>query len=65
MRTFTVSTLLALIGGFCVGLVLSNIIGIIGSRAVGIRFLFSPYVLAIACAVVVPIVDMLIRGRSR
>jgi hypothetical protein len=64
VRTFTVSTL-ALVGGFFAGIVLSDIIGIIGFRAVGIRFLFSPYVLAIACAVAVPIVDLLIRGRSR
>jgi uncharacterized protein DUF5957 len=64
VRTFTVSTL-ALIGGFFAGIVLSDIIGIIGFRAVGIRFLFSPYVLVIACAVVLPIVDMLIGGRSR
>jgi hypothetical protein len=64
VRTFTVSTL-ALVGGFFAGIVLSDIIGIIGFRAVGIRFLFSPYVLAIACAVVLPIVDMLIGGRSR
>ncbi len=56
---------LALVGGFFAGIVLSDIIGIIGFRAVGIRFLFSPYVLAIACAVVLPIVDMLIGGRSR
>jgi len=64
MSTFTVGAL-ALIGGFFAGIVLSDIIGIIGFRAVGIRFLFSPYVLAIACAVAVPIVDLLIRGRSR
>jgi hypothetical protein len=64
VRTFTVSTL-ALVGGFFAGIVLSDIIGIIGFRAVGIRFLFSPYVLAIACAVGLPIVDMLIGGRSR
>ncbi len=64
MRTFTV-TVLALIGGFFAGIVLSDIIGIIGFRAVGIRFLFSPYILAITCAVAVPIVDLLIRGRSR
>ena len=64
MRTFTLGAL-ALIGGFFAGIVLSDIIGIIGFRAVGIRFPFSPYVLAIACAVAVPIVDLWIGGRSR
>lgn len=58
---------IAPIGGFFGGLVLSQIIGIGGlllfDRAVGIRFL--PLYLAVVCAGVAPIVDVLARRRSR
>jgi hypothetical protein len=51
------STVLAVIGGLVAGLVLSEIIGIIGvlvfGTAAGIKFL--PVYLAIACAVATPV----------
>ena len=66
MRMVTV-TMIALIGGLVGGLVLSEIIGVIGilllDRAVGITFL--PLYLAVACAGAAPIVDLLVRRRSR
>lgn len=64
MRAFVV-TVLALIGGFFVGIVLSDVIGIIGFRAAETRLLFSPYVLAIVCVVAAPIADVLVRRGSR
>ena len=49
---------LALIAGFCLGMVLFQIIGITGllvfDRAVGIKFL--PIYSAVVCGVIVPIV---------
>lgn len=66
MRTLAV-TVSALIVGLFAGLVLSEVIGIVGflvfDRFVGIRFL--PILLAIACAVAAPIVDRRVRQRSR
>jgi len=66
MRTLAVSVT-ALIVGLLAGLVLSEVIGIIGflvfDRFVGVRFL--PILLAIACAVAAPIVDRRVRHRSR
>lgn len=66
MRTGKV-TMIALIVGFFSGIVPSEIIGAVGilllDRAVGIRFL--PLYLAIACAGAVPIMDLLVRRRSR
>lgn len=58
---------LALIGGFFVGIVLSELIGILGvlvfHRAVGIRFL--PIYSAFACAAVALIVDLAVQSKSR
>ncbi|MDP9371411.1 MAG: DUF5957 family protein [Chloroflexota bacterium] len=66
MRMLTV-TMIALIGGLVGGLVLSEIIGAIGilllDRAVGIKFL--PLYLAVACAGAAPIMDHMVRRRSR
>ncbi len=49
---------LALIAGFCLGMVLSQIIGITGlllfDRAIGIKFL--PIYSAVICGLVIPIV---------
>ena len=65
MRTLTV-TLVALIGGFLAGIVLSELIGITGfllfDRAVGLRFL--PLYLAIACAGAALVVNLLRRRRA-
>ena len=65
MRTLTV-TLVALIGGFLAGIVLSELIGITGfllfDRAVGLRFL--PIYLAVACAGAALVVDLLPRRRA-
>ncbi|WP_020574219.1 DUF5957 family protein [Actinopolymorpha alba] len=62
MRTVAVAAL-ALVGGFIAGIVLSEIIGILGmlifDDAVGIRFL--PILLAVLCAVLAPIADQRIR----
>jgi Family of unknown function (DUF5957) len=62
MRT-VVMIVCGLIGGFLGGLILSELIGIVGvllfDRAVGIRFL--PLYLAVVGAVVAPIVDAQIR----
>ena len=66
MRTLAV-TVSALIVGLLAGLVLSEVIGIVGflvfDRFVGIRFL--PVLLAIACAVAAPIVHRRVQHRSR
>ena len=66
MRTLAV-TIFALFGGLVGGLVLSEIIGIIGvlvfDRFVGLRFL--PLILAAGCAVAAPILDRRLRARSR
>lgn len=66
MRTLAV-TIIALVAGLVGGLVLSEIIGIIGvlvfDRFVGIRFL--ALILAAGCAVAAPILDRRLRARSR
>ncbi len=65
MRTVTV-VLLALLGGFVGGIVLSEIIGLVGvllfDRPVGIRFL--PLYLAGLSAIVVPVTGAIVRRRS-
>ena len=65
MRTLTV-TLVALIGGFLAGIVLSDLVGITGfllfDRVVGLRFL--PLYLAVACAGAALVVDLLRRRRA-
>jgi hypothetical protein len=66
MRTVGV-TVLAIIGGLVAGLVLSEIIGIVGmlgfGTAIGLRFL--PVYLAVGCAVAAPLLDLRSRRRSR
>jgi putative tricarboxylic transport membrane protein len=66
MRSVALITL-GLVGGFFVGIVLSEIIGVIGylafGRAVGIKFL--ALYLAAACAILAPIVDTASRRRAR
>ncbi len=65
MKTLAVS-LVALIGGFVGGIVLSELVGITGlllfDRAVGLRFL--PIYLAVACAGAALVVDLLRRRRT-
>ncbi len=57
MRTF-VAVVIGLVGGFIAGIVLSDIIGIVGfllfDRPVGIKFL--SLFCAVVCAIIVPIV---------
>lgn len=59
-------TVLAVVGGLVAGLVLSEIIGIIGmlvfGTAAGIKFL--PVYLALACAVTAPVLYRRFRRRS-
>jgi hypothetical protein len=66
MRSVKVAAL-ALIGGLIGGIVLSELVGMIGyllfDRAVGLRFL--PIYLAVACAGIALLADSLIRSRSR
>ena len=66
MRTVKVGVI-ALIGGFVGGIVLSEVVGIAGfllfDRAVGLKFL--PIYLAIVCAGAALTVDALARRRSR
>jgi hypothetical protein len=66
MKTVGV-TALAIVGGLVAGLVLSEIIGIVGMLAFGtaIGFKFLPVYLAIACAVVVALLYRRSRRRSR
>lgn len=58
MRIF-VAIVINLVEGFIAGIVLSDVIGIVGftlfDRLVGIKFL--PFYCAVVCAIVVPIVD--------
>jgi hypothetical protein len=65
MRVLVISVI-ALVVGFIAGLVLSEMIGIIGfvgfHRAIGIKYL--PVYLAIVSAVVANLLDRLIRNRS-
>ncbi len=66
MKT-AVACAVGLVAGFLTGIVLSEIIGIIGflisGQAVGIKYL--PIYLAVACAVVAPAVHARARRRSR
>lgn len=66
MRTFAIA-LLGLIAGLVGGLVLSEIIGIIGfllfDRLIGLWFL--PVVLGVLCAVAAPLVDNRRRAAGR
>jgi uncharacterized protein YacL len=66
MKTAVV-TVLAVVGGLVAGLVLSEIIGIIGmlvfGTPAGIKFL--PVYLALACAVAAPVLYRRSRRRSR
>ncbi len=66
MRTAGVIAL-AIVGGLVAGLVLSEIIGIVGMLVFGtaIGFKFLPLYLAIACAVAVPLLYQRSRRRSR
>jgi hypothetical protein len=66
MKTVGV-TVLAIVGGLVAGLVLSEIIGIVGMLAFGtaIGFRFLPVYLAVACAVAVPLLYRRSRRRSR
>jgi len=61
------ATVLAVVGGLVAGLVLSEIIGIIGmlvfGTAAGIKFL--PFYLAIAAAIAAPVLYRRPRHRSR
>ena len=63
MKTVGVAVL-AIVGGLAAGLVLSEIIGIVGMLAFGtaVGFKFLPVYLAITCAVAAP---LLYRRRSR
>jgi predicted lipid-binding transport protein (Tim44 family) len=65
MKTTRV-TVLAVVGGLVAGLVLSEIIGIIGmlvfGTAAGIKFL--PVYLALACAIAAPVLYRRFRHRS-
>jgi hypothetical protein len=65
MRTVTV-TMLALVGGFLAGIVLSEIIGIVGfllfDSVVGFKFL--PVVSAVAAAVLAVVVNLRARCRA-
>jgi hypothetical protein len=65
MRTAAV-TVLAMLGGLVAGLVLSEIIGIVGMLGFGtaIGFKFLPVYLAIACAVAAPLLYRRSRRRS-
>ncbi len=58
-----VAVILGLVGGFVIGLVVSEMIGIVGKlafdRTAGIKFL--PIYTAVACAVIAPVV---LRRRS-
>jgi Family of unknown function (DUF5957) len=58
---------LAIVGGLVAGLMLSEIIGIVGMLAFGtaIGFKFLPVYLATACAVAVPLLYRQSRRRSR
>lgn len=66
MKTVGV-TVLAIVGGLVAGLVLSEIIGIVGMLAfdTAIGFKFLPVYLAIACAVATPLLYRRSRRRSR
>lgn len=68
MRAFVVA-LLGLIGGFAGGIVLAELVGIVGlalfddvSELALIKFL--PFVLAVACGVAAPAVDARLRRRA-
>ncbi|MUK89403.1 hypothetical protein GMD78_13625 [Ornithinibacillus sp. L9] len=58
MRAF-IGVIVGIIGGFILGIALSSFIGIFGmvvfNQAMGIKYL--PYLTAIICAVLVPIID--------
>jgi len=66
MKTAGVAVL-AIVGALIAGLVLSEIIGIVGMLAFGtaVGFKFLPVYLAIACAVAVPLLYRRSRRRSR
>ena len=66
MKTVGVAVL-AIVGALIAGLVLSEIIGIVGMLAFGtaVGFKFLPVYLAIACAVAVPLLYRRSRRRSR
>jgi Family of unknown function (DUF5957) len=66
MRTAGV-TVLAIVGGLLAGLVLSEIIGIVGMLAFGAAagFKFLPVYLAIACGIAAPLLYRRSRRRSR
>jgi hypothetical protein len=66
MRTAGV-TVLAIVGGLLAGLVLSEVIGIVGMLVFGAAagFKFLPVFLAIACGIAVPLLYRRSRRRSR
>jgi hypothetical protein len=66
MKTVGVAVL-GIAGGLAAGLVLSEIIGIVGMLAfdTAIGFKFLPVYLAVACAVAVPLLYRRSRRRSR
>jgi hypothetical protein len=66
MRTAGV-TVLAIVGGLLAGLVLSEIIGIVGMLVFGAAagFKFLPVYLAIACGIAAPLLYWRSRRRSR
>ena len=66
-KRILLTTLLALIAGFVIGIWLSEVIGIVGmlgfGRAIGIKYL--PIYLAIVFAIVANIVIALVRRKSK
>jgi len=66
MKTVGVAVL-AIVGGLIAGLVLSEIIGMVGMLAFGtaVGFKFLPVCLAITCAVAAPLLYRRSRRRSR